>query len=131
MKTKVESVVVSWQTLSRVVATQAIVRGLSELRDAMHGAFESNLEFMTRVAEIQSISPGVSAGLDSIAQHVASLSHEFNVPLAQVAEADYQALSNQFTSAAAAERRADGGPQAVESGRDGRGPRGEPDHRGI
>ena len=46
--------VVSWETLSRVVMTQAIVRALSAIRDAMHEAFESNLEFMTRMAEIQS-----------------------------------------------------------------------------
>ena len=92
--------VVSWETLSRVVMTQAIVRALSAIRDAMHEAFESNLEFMTRMAEIQSLSPGVSTSLDSIAEHVAELSREFNVPIAQVAEAQYQAISNQFTTTA-------------------------------
>ena len=73
---------------------------LSAVRDAMHEAFESNLEFMTRMAEIQSISPGVSTSLDSIAEHVADLSRQFNVPIAQVAEAQYQAISNQFTTTA-------------------------------
>ena len=92
--------IVSWETLSRVVMTQAIVRALSAVRDAMHEAFESNLEFMTRMAEIQSISPGVSTSLDSIAEHVADLSRQFNVPIAQVAEAQYQAISNQFTTTA-------------------------------
>ena len=92
--------IVSWETLSRVVMTQAIVRALSAIRDAMHEAFESNLEFMTRMAEIQSISPGVSTSLDSIAEHVADLSRQFNVPIAQVAEAQYQAISNQFTTTA-------------------------------
>ena len=35
-----------------------------------------------------------------ISQHLAELSRQFNVPLAQVAEAQYQAISNQFTSTA-------------------------------
>ena len=92
--------IVSWETLSRVVMTQAIVRALSALRDAMSEAFNSNLEFMTRVAEIQSVAPGVNTSLDSISQHLAELSREFNIPLAQAAEAQYQAISNQFTSTA-------------------------------
>jgi TP901 family phage tail tape measure protein len=92
--------VVSWETLSRVVMTQAIVRAMSALRDMMHEAFDSNLQFMTRIAEIQSISPGVSNSLDMISHSVANLSREFNIPLAQVAEAQYQAISNQFASAA-------------------------------
>ena len=92
--------VVTWGTLSRVVQTQIIVRALSMLRDAMREAFDSNLTFMTSVAEIQSVAPGVSNSLDSIAQHVADLSRQFNIPLAQVAEAQYQVLSNQFTSTA-------------------------------
>ena len=92
--------VVSWETLSRVVMTQAIVRALSAMRDAMHEAFDSNLQFMTRVAEIQSVAPGVGTSLDSISQHLAELSRQFNIPLAQVAEAQYQAISNQFTSTA-------------------------------
>ena len=92
--------IVSWETMSRVVMTQAIVLALSAVRDAMHEAFDSNLEFMTRVAEIQSIAPGVNTSLDSIAQHMADLSRQFNIPLAQVAEAQYQAISNQFTTTA-------------------------------
>ena len=91
--------IVTWQTLSRVIMTQLIVRALSAMRDAFHEAFESNLQFMTRIAEIQSIGPGVGESLDGIAHRVANLSREFNVPLAQVAEAQYQTLSNQFTSA--------------------------------
>jgi TP901 family phage tail tape measure protein len=92
--------IVSWQTLSRVVMTQAIVRALSAMRDAMHEAFDSNLQFMTRIAEIQSVAPGAANSLDLLAQNVANLSREFNIPLAQVAEAQYQAISNQFASTA-------------------------------
>ena len=66
----------------------------------MHEAFDSNLQFMTRMAEIQSIAPGVGNSLDSISHRVANLSREFNIPLAQVAEAQYQAISNQFASTA-------------------------------
>ena len=91
---------VSWETMTRVVTTQLIVRAMSAVRDAMFEAFESNLQFMTRVAEIQSVAPGVNTSLESIAQHVAALSREFNIPLAQVAEAQYQSISNQFASTA-------------------------------
>ena len=55
---------------------------------------------MTRVAEIQSIAPGVGNSLDLLSQHLATLSREFNIPLAQVAEAQYQSISNQFASTA-------------------------------
>ncbi len=66
----------------------------------MNEAFTSNLQFMTRVAEIQSIAPGVGNSLDLLSQHLATLSREFNIPLAQVAEAQYQSISNQFASTA-------------------------------
>ena len=66
----------------------------------MHEAFDSNLQFMTRIAEIQSVAPGAANSLDLLAQNVANLSREFNIPLAQVAEAQYQAISNQFASTA-------------------------------
>ena len=91
---------VSWETMARVITTQFIVRALSAFRDAIREAFDSNLQFMTRVAEIQSVAPGVNTSLDSISQHLADLSRQFNIPLAQVAEAQYQAISNQFTTTA-------------------------------
>ena len=91
---------VSWQTLSRVVQTQMIVRTLSMIRDAMKSAFESNLEFNTRVAEIQSIAPGTSTSIQTISDGLARMSREFNIPLMQTAEAQYQTLSNQFVSSA-------------------------------
>ena len=79
-KTKIQGVILSWQTLSRVVMTQAIVRGLSDLRDATHEAFDSNLKFMNNLAEIQSISPGMGSSLDSIALRVANLSKNSTCP---------------------------------------------------
>ena len=88
--------VVSWETLGRVVMTQAIVRALSALRDAIHGSFSSFMDFQTRLSEIRAIMPGLGDSLDVISQKVAALSVQFNIPLAQVAEAQYQTLSEQF-----------------------------------
>lgn len=97
---RADKFIVSWQTLGRVVMTQAIVRALSALRNAVHEAFSSFMRFQTQAAEIQSIMPGVADGLDTISRKAASLAVEFNIPLAQVAEAQYQTLSDQFITTA-------------------------------
>ena len=84
----------SWQTLSRVIQTQIIVRTLNLIRDAFEEAYQSNIKFVSEVSEIRAVDPGRS--FEQIAANVRALSDAFNQPLAQVAEAQYQAISNQF-----------------------------------
>lgn len=89
---------ISWETLSRVVMTQAIVRAMSMIRDGIKESYEAFLEFSKRVGEIRAIDP--SRTFDQIAQSVREMSDAFNQPLARTAEAQYQMISDQFTTAA-------------------------------
>ena len=90
---------VSWETLARVVATQFIVRMMSEVRDLLKEAVAGSLEFQKNIAEIRTIAPGIDQDFNSLSREVANFSKNFNFPLPQVSEALYQTLSNQFTTA--------------------------------
>jgi TP901 family phage tail tape measure protein len=89
----VEKFTVSWETLSRVVATQFIVRAMSQLRDVMREAVGDAIEFQKKIALITTIAGGTWFG--EIADSVRSISDEFNLPLLETASGVYQALSNQ------------------------------------
>lgn len=94
----VKGLTISWQTLGRVVVTQFIVRAMSTMRDAFKDAYTSALEFSKQVSEIRAISPDRSFA--QIADDVRRLSDAFNQPLSTTAEAQYQVISDQFTTAA-------------------------------
>jgi TP901 family phage tail tape measure protein len=87
------SFVVSWETLVRVVTTQAIVRALSAFRDAVESSLQGAVEFQRSIARIQTIAPGEKFG--DIADGVRKISDSFNLPLLETAEGVYQAVSNQ------------------------------------
>jgi TP901 family phage tail tape measure protein len=84
---------VSWETLSRVVQTQIIVRVMNAIRDAVAEAVDQAVEFQNQVTLIQTIADGAS--FQQIANGVRSISNEFNLPLLDTAKGVYQALSNQ------------------------------------
>ena len=67
---------ISWQTMARVVMTQAIVRTLSTIRDAFAESYESALQFSKQVGEIRAIDPGRNFG--AIAADIRHLSDAFN-----------------------------------------------------
>ncbi len=88
---------VSWETIARVVATQAIVRALSAIRNALSGAVKGAIDFQRTVAEIGTIAGGLG-GLERIEDMVLRVSQTFNVDLADATEAAYQTVSNQIAS---------------------------------
>jgi TP901 family phage tail tape measure protein len=91
---------VSLRTLSRVVFTQAIVRGLSMVRDAFQEAVSSNLEFSTRISELNAIMGGPIGAIESLKKETADLASASAFPVGQVVEAEYQAVSAAYTNAA-------------------------------
>jgi TP901 family phage tail tape measure protein len=91
---------VSLQMLSRIVITQAIVRAISGIRDAMSEAITSAMDFQKRISELNSIMASPKESMDGLKSSIAGLATEFNFPLAQVAEAEYQAVSAQFVTTA-------------------------------
>lgn len=85
----------SLETVSRILATQVIVRSLGAITRAIQESFSNFVEFSTSVAQIQTI---LSQPVEVIAASVRKLSDSFNVPLLDVARAKYQALSNGFVT---------------------------------
>jgi TP901 family phage tail tape measure protein len=96
----VDKWVVSWETMARVVTTQAIVRALSTLRNAFKASLKDAIAFERSVAEIRTIS--ATKNLDTLKKSVRELSDEFNVPLTTVSEGVYQTISNQVGDGAEA-----------------------------
>lgn len=88
----------SWQTFSRVIQTQVLIRGFNAIRDAVEESYQSNLKFSKSISEIHAIDPGRSFA--QTAASVRELSDAFNQPLSDVAESQYQAISSQFVKAA-------------------------------
>ncbi len=92
---------VSWETMARVVATQAIVRALSAIRTALKASIGDAVKFQRAIAEIGTIGRKLG-GLDAIGDMVQRVSDQFNVGLADTAEAAYQTVSNQIADTEAA-----------------------------
>jgi TP901 family phage tail tape measure protein len=90
---------VSLQTLSRVAFTQMLVRGINLIRDAFEMAITSNLEFEKRVSELNSILAEPGTKIQGLGKQMADLSAQFAFPIKEVVEAEYQAVSAQFTEA--------------------------------
>lgn len=85
---------VDFQTMIRIVTTQAIVRALSQLRNVIRGAVSDAVEFQVRIAEIGTIAP--VGELSDLAARVREISDEFNTPLDTTAKGYYQTISNQI-----------------------------------
>ena len=89
-----KALTISWETMARVVATQAIVRALSMVRNALGDAYNDSIDFQRQIAEIRTISP--IKNLNQLASTVRGLSDQFNQPLGDVSEGYYQVISNQI-----------------------------------
>lgn len=87
---------VDFQTMVRIVTTQAIVRALSTLRNLLRGAVSDAIRFQTEIAEIGTIAP--TDDLSDLAARVREVSDVFNVPLEAVSKGYYQTISNQIGS---------------------------------
>jgi TP901 family phage tail tape measure protein len=109
VKKHADSLIVSWNTIARVVMTQTIVRAMSMIRDALKDAVTTAEDFQVHLAEIRSIAPRIGAdlakgvagageSLKSFQIEVTEFSKRANLPLPQVTEGLYQTISDQFTS---------------------------------
>lgn len=85
---------VDFQTMVRIISTQAIVRALSTLRNLIRGAVSDAVEFQTSIAEIGTIAP--IDDLADLGARVQEISKEFNTPLDTTAKGYYQTISNQI-----------------------------------
>lgn len=99
-KSSLDKITVSWETLVRVVATQAIVRALSTMRNALKAAVAEAAEFERHVAEIRTIS--AVKNVKYLSSALSDLSSEFNTPLQGTATAVYDIISDQIADGAQA-----------------------------
>ncbi len=93
----------SLQMLGRIAFTQAIVRGLSMIRNAFREALSSSIDFQRAVSEVlmltlDDLGKTATATFQTLQNEAAELSKRFNIPLPQVAEGLYQTISNQFVN---------------------------------
>lgn len=95
--TGVNNFAISFETLTRVLATQLIVRALSQIRAAVEDSVSGFIQFDRAIAEIATIATDES--FSQLAGQVRQLSDQFNAPLLDVAKAKYEALSNGFETA--------------------------------
>jgi TP901 family phage tail tape measure protein len=103
-KTQADRLVVSLNTISRVIMTQTIVRVMSMVRDMLKESVTASMDLQKRLAEIQTIAPRTAglggidpANMASLTSEVTEFSKAFNIPLPSAAEGLYQTLSDQFT----------------------------------
>jgi TP901 family phage tail tape measure protein len=89
-----QRVTLSWQTMSRIVATQLTVRAINQVIQGLEEAARSAAEFQVQVARIGAIAPEQS--LAAIGQSVRRLSDDFNTSLADVGKALETVVSNQI-----------------------------------
>ncbi|REK17957.1 MAG: phage tail tape measure protein [Planctomycetota bacterium] len=88
----------SLQLLSRIVFTQAVIRGLRLIEQGASRAATAFSSFEKVLSEIKAISPGDT--LADLSKTSQGLSDAFNIPLLDVAKSRYDLISNGFTNAA-------------------------------
>ncbi len=101
-KSATDKWVVSWETLARVVSTQLIVRALSQIRNALDEAYESNVQFVRSLSLIQTIAP--EQQLNGLAATVRKTSDSLNLDILDVSRGLYDVVSQQVEGAKAQER---------------------------
>ncbi len=89
------SMVISWQTIGRVIQAQIIVRALSAIVQAFGDAQTAAREFSKAIGEISTISGTALGGIDEISVAVLKLSSQLGLAPTEVAEGLYQTISNQ------------------------------------
>lgn len=90
----VHKLTIGFQTMTRVVMTQAIVRALSTLRNLLKASVSDAVQFQRGIAEIGTIAP--TDDLSDLAARVREVSDAFNVPLEAATKGYYQTISNQI-----------------------------------
>ena len=90
-----KSLTLSWQTLSRIIVAQTIVRGFNAITGSIRNAITETRELQKRIGEIQTIAGGRLGGAEDIAAGLQVTAETFGFGILDVAEAKYQELSNQ------------------------------------
>lgn len=94
-----KGITLSWRTIGRVIAAQAIVRTLSAITSAFRESQAAAKEFSLATAEAYTISTGALGDMESMSASVLELANNLGLTADEVAEGVYQTLSNQVVDA--------------------------------
>lgn len=97
-----ESITISWQGVIRLFESQVIRAAFAEVQRAFVTGVSDSLKYSIKIAEIETISQRAGLSTRDWAQGITELSNKFGNPQTDVAEAAYQAISNQVVQGAEA-----------------------------
>jgi TP901 family phage tail tape measure protein len=100
LNNKTKSLTLSWQTLSRIIIAQTIVRGINAITSAVGNAITETRELQKRISEIQTIAGGQLGSNADVFAGLQATAETFGFDILDVAEAKYQELSNQVEGSA-------------------------------
>jgi len=86
--------------LSRILFTQAVVRGFRAITSSIEGGLKAAREFNTKLAEIQTIAGGKLGSDQQIGDQLRDISGRFNLELPDTATSLYDTISNQVVDTA-------------------------------
>jgi len=89
---------VSWQTVSRVIQTQFLIRGINELRDAFFESADAAAEFQLTIGRINAIADQSETNFDDLSARVKALSVAIGRDLGETSAAVFEALQNDLGS---------------------------------
>ena len=92
--------ILSWQSVTRVFLLQGIHSAISNITAALAEGAIAARKYEISLAEIQTISRGLDLNMGQLSAEIRKVSEAFGIPIATVAEATYETLSNQVTEAA-------------------------------
>ena len=91
-----QSLTISWETFARVILTQAIVRGINKVTDALGEAREQAFEFQQGTARIAAVSAEGAAGLEPLRDRLLEISDVTGQDTGEVLTAALEGIQNEL-----------------------------------
>ena len=95
-----QSMVLSWQSVIRLFTLQVIHQSISGITRALQEGSEAARAYQISLAEIETIGHDLNMTTSQLSAEIRKISEAFAIPIATVAEATYETLSNQVAEAA-------------------------------
>lgn len=86
----------TWRTAVRIFESFVIYRGIYAIGNVLTTATQNAAEFQAEISQIRTISQDSQLSFETWSTAVKDLSNQFGFPLADVAKATYEAVSNQI-----------------------------------
>ncbi len=98
------TLLISWRSIGKIIVGSLISRGIGRLLREFRQAADEAMQFEIRISEIRTIAQDNQRSFGAWARSVRELSDAFGSPLLDIAEANYQTLSNQIAKGVEATR---------------------------